>query len=94
MQGSSGREARLLLPLALYLMQPPDADVSVGGDGGAPERHRRRTAGAAAAQAAFSRGWRRVPLRALLPWLSQMLSRLGAPEGAALVAPLEELARR
>jgi hypothetical protein len=49
---------------------------------------------AAGARGAFAAGWRGVPLKALLPWLSQMLSRLGEEEGAVLAAPLEELARR
>jgi hypothetical protein len=104
-QSSSGREARLLLPLALHLMQslaPAAAATAAGQAAGSSEMEGggeggwRSGADAAAegARRAFSAGWRGVPLRALLPWVPQMLSRLGDAEGQDLAAPLEELARR
>jgi hypothetical protein len=49
---------------------------------------------AEAARSAFKEGWRSVPLHVFLPWVSQMLARLGGEEGGVLVEPLLELARR
>jgi len=38
--------------------------------------------------------WSAVPLQLFLPWVAQLLARLGDPGGAVLVAPLRELAAR
>jgi len=65
-------------------MQNPTPDTPAGSQ---PQQQ-------CAVDAAFGAHWRGVPVRALLPWLSQMLSRLGEEGGAALAAPLEALARR
>lgn len=46
------------------------------------------------AVSAFEGAWRSLPLRTYLPWVSQMLSLLGQPEGGALVPVLEALAAR
>jgi hypothetical protein len=91
-QSASGREARLMLPLVLHLMQDPAAPSP----GPTPllRAPSAPAAPAAAARAAFAAGWRGVPLGALLPWAGQMLSRLGEGEGEVLAAPLEELAKR
>jgi hypothetical protein len=93
-QSSSGREARLMLPLVLHLLQAPSAPTP----GPTPPLRASPAPGAdagsiAAARAAFAAGWRGVPLGALLPWAGQMLSRLGEGEGEVLAAPLEELGR-
>ena len=38
---------------------------------------------------AWAEGWQQVPLHLLLPWASQMLSLLDAPEGAVLLPTLQ-----
>lgn len=97
-QSASGSEARLFLPAVLSaLSQPhqPPPDASAGG-----RKAGAHTAAAAAAAAlspgeqAFQEHWRDVPLGIFLPWVSQMLSRLGEPEGRVLKGPLEELAKQ
>ena len=42
-----------------------------------------------AARQSFGEGWGGVPLRLLLPWVAQMLSLLDAPQGEALLPPLQ-----
>lgn len=42
-----------------------------------------------AARQSFGEGWGRVPRRLLLPWVAQMLSLLDAPQGEALLPPLQ-----
>ncbi len=42
----------------------------------------------------FKEAWRDVPLGAFVPWVSQMLSRVGEREGRVLLTVLEDLARR
>lgn len=46
-------------------------------------------AGGSAPQAAFSAGWRSVPLPAFLPWAPSMLSLLDEPHSEALLPALE-----
>lgn len=43
---------------------------------------------------AFADAWRRLPLRAFLPWAPQMLAVLGDAQGPALAPVLEQLAAR
>lgn len=45
--------------------------------------------GSGAAQDAFAPGWAAVPLPALLPWASSMLSLLGGDAGDALLPVLQ-----
>lgn len=87
--GGSGSDASLHMPTVLSVLAEPSEPAAADGAVAAAA-----TAVAAAARAAFEAGWRRVPLHLILPWVSQLLARLGDAEGDTLAAPLQELAAR
>lgn len=90
-QSSVGNEARLFLPTVLSVMGGGDLADLNNLKGAQAKLKDNISTGACAV---FEETWRGVPLGVYLPWISQMLSRLGDSEGKTLLTPLEELAAR
>jgi hypothetical protein len=103
-QSASGSEARLFLPAVLSALSQPQQPAPPTSSSGRLQAQKGGAAAAGAAgveaaelspgQQAFQEHWRGVPVGVFLPWVSQMLSRLGEPEGQVLKGPLEELAKQ
>eukprot|EP00879_Flechtneria_rotunda_P006358 GHRR01006682.1.p1 GENE.GHRR01006682.1~~GHRR01006682.1.p1 ORF type:complete len:951 (+),score=449.54 GHRR01006682.1:412-3264(+) len=99
-QGGSSNKACLHVPSVLAVMSTDNNASAAAGDAistasSSSDGSKQGAADAnSTASRAFAAVWQAVPLHVFLPWVSQLLARLGDLEGKVLVAPLEALAAK